>query len=80
MITQQKITRIIIDHIEKIEVEEPKELLKEEFSQRSLTIRTQEGEKYELVFEADKLENLEFQTPVTDWLSPKLYTGRVDDE
>ena len=81
MITTLKITRMIIDHIEKIEDEEPREAIPHEFSERTLTVWTQEGEKYELVFEADARENLEFKKPATgDWLGPQLYKSRVDDD
>jgi uncharacterized cysteine cluster protein YcgN (CxxCxxCC family) len=59
MMTTIKITKIILENIEKIEDEEPNQLC-EGYSRRCLTLWTQEGEKYELVFEAKTPEQLEF--------------------
>jgi hypothetical protein len=78
MITQQKITRIIIDHIEKIEAEETKRYEELGYADRSLILWTKEGDKYELILEADSPEQLEFTKP-SDWLSPQLYKGMVED-
>jgi hypothetical protein len=76
MLTTTKITRLVIDHIERIEAEEIQEFPELLHSQRSLTIWTADGEKYELVLEAEHKQQLAFDPPA-DWLSPKLYQGKV---
>ncbi len=76
MITTIKVTKIWIEHINEIEVEEPKEFEEFGHSQRSMIIWTREGERYELYFQADALGALEFKKPDESWLSPKLYKGK----
>jgi hypothetical protein len=46
-------------------------------SQRTLTIRTEAGEAFDLVLQADASEKLEFTKPEEPgWLTPKVYTGK----
>ncbi len=80
MMTTLKMTRVTIEQIARIEVEEPKEVLEKEFSQRYLIIWTKEGEMYELILKADEVSNLEFKKVTSDWLSPKLYKPKVEEE
>ena len=75
MMTTLKITRIWIEDIEKIEVQEAKKYDELEFSQCELTISTTKGEKFELILKADTVEQLKFKKPDESWLTPKLYKG-----
>jgi hypothetical protein len=79
MLTTLKITRIWIEQIEKIEAEDFNAHEEFEFAQRSLTIWTTEGEKYELILQADTPDRLEFKKP-PDWLTPQLYKGRGEEK
>ena len=74
MVTTIKITRIWIEHIEKIEVEDI--TLHRELGSihKTLNIWTKEGDKIELVLEADSPEQLEFRK--SEWLTPKVYKGK----
>jgi hypothetical protein len=46
-------------------------------SQRTLTIRTEGGEAFDLVLQADTPEKLEFKKPEEPgWLTPKVYKGK----
>ena len=52
-------------------------------SQRTLTIRTEAGETFDLVLQADDPERLEFKKPEEPgWLTPKVYKGKsmADEE
>ena len=72
-----KITKIIIDRVERIEVE-PATDHEEElgFSDRYMTITDKNGEVYEIVLEASSRKNLEMaEKPADDWLTPKVYKG-----
>jgi hypothetical protein len=80
MMTTLKITRMWIEHIEKIEVEEPKTFDELTYGQRNMTIWTTDGEKVELIFQADTAKQLEFKKPDESWLTPKIYQGSVEDE
>jgi hypothetical protein len=75
MMTTLRITRIWIEHIDKIEVEDAKEFDPLEMSKREITISTDNGEKFELILEAHTAEQLEFKKPA-DWLTPKVYHGK----
>jgi hypothetical protein len=79
MLTTTKITRIVIDHIERIESQDIRDFPELMESQRTLTIWTAEGEQYELVLEAERKQQLEFDPP-TDWLGPKVYQGKAIEE
>jgi hypothetical protein len=49
-------------------------------SQRTLTIRTDMGEVFDLVLQADDPEKLKAKKPEEpDWLTPKVYTGQSDE-
>jgi hypothetical protein len=74
MMTTIKITKIIIDHIKDIEVADARKFDELLYSSRSLDIWTEEGEKFEIVLEANALEQLQFKK--NDWLTPKLYKGK----
>jgi hypothetical protein len=45
-----------------------------------MTIWTADGEKVELIFQADTAKQLEFKKPDESWLTPKIYKGSVEDE
>jgi hypothetical protein len=79
MLTTVKITRIWIEQIEKIEAEDFNAYEAFAYAQRSLTIWTTEGEKYELILQADTPDRLEFQKPA-EWLTPQLYKGRGEEK
>jgi hypothetical protein len=80
MMTVLKTTQIIIDRIDKVEVEEAQTIDVLDLSRRSLTIWTVEGDKYELLLEAKTAEQLEFKKPDKDsWLTPKVYQGKVEE-
>jgi hypothetical protein len=77
MFTTIKITQLIIDNIESIEIDEPMEQIEGEFSERSITIKTYEGERYEISLQSDSLDKLKFiETSKDGWLTPKLYKGK----
>jgi hypothetical protein len=81
MLTTLKITRIWIEHIDKIEVEEAKKYDELDFGQCEMTIWTTKGEKFELILKADTAEQLEFRKPSEgEWLTPKVYKGRKEDQ
>jgi hypothetical protein len=75
MFTTLKITKIVIDHIDKVEVGDMETFRALGYSQQSITLWTTEGEEYELILEADTPEQLAFKT-FSDWLTPKLYKGK----
>ena len=79
MITTLKITRIWIEQVEKIEAEELKPVEELGYSQRSITLWTTEGEKIELILEAETSDQLEFKKPDDSWLTPKVYKGRLEE-
>lgn len=76
MMTTLKITRIWIEHIEKIEAEEARPLDELGYCQKSITIWTTKGEKFELILQADTAEQLEFKKQDESWLTPKVYKGK----
>ena len=78
MMTTLKITKILIDKVEKVEVEKLPESQDFEFAQRSIIIWTEQGDKYELILEAASSKNLEFRE-VSDWLEPKVYKGSKEE-
>lgn len=81
MMTTLKITRIWLEHIEKIEVEEVRDFAEPGYAQRGITIWTTGGEKYELILEAETAKQLEFQRPEPEsWLTPKVYQGTKGEE
>jgi hypothetical protein len=81
MLTLLKMTKIWVEHIDKIEVQEVKPLEEVDYCEKSLSIWTKEGERYEISLQADTASQLEFRRPSEgDWLTPKVYTGQVDDE
>jgi hypothetical protein len=80
MLTTLKITRVWIDHISKIVVEDPEEFDPVEMCKREITISTDTGEKYELILEAHTAGQLEFKKPSDeDWLNPNVYKGRSEE-
>jgi hypothetical protein len=80
MMTVLKTTQIVIDRIDKVEVEEAQTIDVLDLSRRSLTIWTVEGDKYELMLEAKTAEQLEFKQPDKDsWLTPKVYQGKGEE-
>jgi hypothetical protein len=72
MMTTLKITRLVIDKVDKVEVEKLREVSELEYAERSVTIWTEEGDKIEIILEAVSAKNLEF-VEESDWLTPKLY-------
>ena len=72
MLTTLKITRLYIDKVTKVEVEKLWNNGELDFSQRTVTVWTEEGDKYELILEAVSANSLEF-VEESDWLEPKLY-------
>jgi hypothetical protein len=80
MLTLLKMTKIWIEQIDKIEVQEIKRLDEVGYCEQSISIWTKEGERYEISLQADTPSQLEFRTPVQgDWLNPKVYHGQVDE-
>jgi hypothetical protein len=79
MITTLKVTKIWIEQVKDIEVEELNDLKILDRHQRMLTIWTTEGEKIELYCQAETLDALQFKNP-EGWLLPKVYKGSVNDE
>jgi hypothetical protein len=68
-----KITRMWIEHITRIEVTEPEDFEDRDYCQRRLTISAENGERYDLILEADTLQKLMF-IPQEGFI-PKLYKG-----
>ena len=79
MMTILKITRIWIEHIDKIEVSEAKKYDELDFGQCEINIWTTKGEKFELILQAETAERLEFKKPDESWLTPKLSKGTVEE-
>jgi hypothetical protein len=76
MLTVLKVTKIWIEHIDKIEVQEMMPLESVDYSEKSISIWTKEGERYEISLHADTPSQLEFRKPSEgDWLTPKVYKG-----
>ena len=80
MMTTLKITRIWIERIDKIEVQEAKKYDELDYGQCEMTIWTTKGEKFELILQADTVEQLAFKKPDESWLTPKVYKGKSMDE
>jgi hypothetical protein len=76
MMTTLKITRIWIEHINKIEVTEAKKYDELGFGSSEMTIWTTKGDKFELILQADTVEQLAFKKPDESWLTPKVYKGK----
>jgi hypothetical protein len=77
MLTTIKTTKFIISNVEDIVIDEPMEHIEGKFSERSISIRTYEGECYEISLQADALGKLKFVEASKDgWLTPKLYKGK----
>jgi hypothetical protein len=80
MMTVLKMTRIWLERITKIELENEGEKQVFDVNRRMLTIWTADGEKYELILEAATAEQLEFKKPEQDeWLTPKVYQGKGEE-
>jgi hypothetical protein len=69
-----KVRKVVIDEVEKGENNEL------DFSQTSLEIWTEEGDKYELILEAVSADNLKLIKKSDDWLTPKVYKGKEEEE
>jgi hypothetical protein len=81
MLTLLKMTKIWVEHIDKIEIQEILPHDEAEYHEKAISIWTKEGERYEISLQADTPSQLEFRTPSKgDWLTPKVYAGQVDDE
>lgn len=78
MMTKLKITRVLIDKIKKIEVENVVDHEELPFSQLRMNIWNEEGDKYELILEAESAVNLNFIKTESDWLTPKIYQGEEE--
>ena len=78
MMTTLKITRVLIDKIKKIEVEDVVEHEELPFSQLHMNIWNEEGDKYELILEAESAVSLNFSKTEDDWLKPKVYKGQEE--
>jgi hypothetical protein len=77
MLTTIKTTKFIISNIESIVIDEPMEHIQGELSERSISIRTEQGEYYEISLQTDALSKLKFvETHKDGWLTPKVYTGK----
>jgi hypothetical protein len=77
MMTTHKITKITIHHVSRIVISDVQEQIKDEFSDRILSIETMDGEEYQIslwAYTPDKLEIKE--EGKNDWLSPKVYKGK----
>jgi hypothetical protein len=72
MFTTLKVTKLYLDKVEKVEVEKLHKVEELDFAQRTITVWTEEGDKYELTLEAISADNLEF-VEQSDWLEPTLY-------
>jgi hypothetical protein len=73
-----KVTQIIIDRITDIRVSGIKSFNYIDKNKRIITIWTLKGEKYELILESDKIENLDLNHE-DDWLKPKVYKGEKEE-
>jgi hypothetical protein len=77
MLITLKTTKFIISNVEDIVIDEPMEHIEGELSERSISIRTYEGECYEISLQADALGKLKFvETSKDGWLTPKVYKGQ----
>jgi hypothetical protein len=78
MMTTIKITQIMIDQITDVVVDEvePSEL---GWNNRTITIWTLNGEKYQLILQSSNVKNLEFRK-AGDWLKPLVYKGKPTDK
>ena len=80
MLTVLKMTKIWIEHINKIEVQEIQNPEQVEYLEKSISIWTKEGDRYEISLQADTPTQLEFRKPSEgDWLTPKVYKGNKED-
>jgi hypothetical protein len=81
MMTTIKITRILIDQITSVEVGGIQAFSEIDMTKRTITIWTVNGDKYELILESDKIENLDLKKKDDDgWLMPKVYKGKSMSE
>jgi hypothetical protein len=81
MMTTIKITKLIISHVESITANDAQEQIKDSYSDRTLFIKTHEGEQYEIhlwAYSPDKLKIGE--KGKDDWLEPKVYRGKSMSE
>jgi hypothetical protein len=77
MMKTVKITRIFIDKVAIVEIDKLGEESAFDFTQRTITITTEEGDKYEFILEAASTTNLKL-LEVSDWLNPKVYKGKEE--
>jgi len=75
MMTTTKITRVMIHRIKSISVSSIEGSIEIDSFQREITIWNENGEKIELVLEADSPETLDL-----NWLTPKVYKGKSMSE
>jgi hypothetical protein len=77
--TTMKIRKLVIDKVDRIEVEEMKAHDGIELLERSIVIWDEKGDKYEIVLVATSQAKLAFHSMQSestgDWLKPKLYKG-----
>ena len=78
MLTTLKITRLYIDKVEKVEVEKLHNVEVCDYAQRTITVWTEEGDRYELILEAISADNLEF-VEESDWITPKVYKSTQEE-
>jgi pyruvate-formate lyase-activating enzyme len=80
MLTTIKITRLIIEDVESMEIDEALEFIKDEVSERTITVRTYDGHRYEITLRATSPEKLELIKESKDsWLMPKVYKGNKEE-
>jgi hypothetical protein len=81
MLTMLKVTKIWIEHIDKIEMKEILPHEEAEYFEKSISIWTKEGDHYEISLQAETEEQLEFRKPSEgEWLNPKVYKGKKEDQ
>ena len=79
MMSTIKTTKIIINHIENIVINDVQEQIKGSYSDRTLFIMTEDGDQYEIHLWAYSPDKLEIgKKGKDDWLKPKVYKGKEE--
>jgi hypothetical protein len=79
MMTTLKITKIYIDKVKKVVIDEAEKGEELDFSQTSLEVWTEDGDEYVLILESSSVGNLKLIKKSEDWLTPKVYKGKDEE-
>jgi|1186.fasta_scaffold912116_1 hypothetical protein len=81
MITTYKVTKVFVDKVFKIKVTDNTSQDPMENNEIVIRIETEEGDEVELILYASSAENLKLDTSNDpDWLTPKVYKGKDEEE